>query len=240
MLERGEQRIGMREVAGGSEDVQLPRAGHRPETPVWQGLAGGAVESLVRQPEVCPPAGAGPGGQDGRVEMGDQRGDPFGKCRGGEHGVSEIRALPHCAATAQATQDTGNGRAAEGAVRRARRSAADDTGKAATRCYVESPPPVVTLPSGRTAMSAHPTTIADHRRTLVMHVMEDPPGRYTWRIVVEEKCGGADCDSMIEAATDYGSQAEAEAACWAAGNSMLEGQRAASELPGMYPKDMRH
>jgi hypothetical protein len=51
--------------------------------------------------------------------------------------------------------------------------------------------------------TTHPMTLTDHRRTLVMHVLEDPPGRYTWRIVVEEKCGGAECDSMIEAAADY-------------------------------------
>lgn len=89
-------------------------------------------------------------------------------------------------------------------------------------------------------MPANPMTLADHRRTLVMHVMEDPPGRYTWRIIVEEKCGGADCDSMIEASRDYASQAEAEAACWAAGNGMLDGQRAASALPGTPPQNMRH
>ncbi|MDT6962011.1 hypothetical protein QTN24_10935 [Cupriavidus sp. SZY C1] len=79
-------------------------------------------------------------------------------------------------------------------------------------------------------MSTHPMSLSDHRRTLVMHVMEDPPGRYTWRIVVEEKCGGADCDSMIEAQTDYPSHAEAEAACWATGNGMLDGRRIASEV----------
>ncbi|WP_454766218.1 hypothetical protein [Cupriavidus campinensis] len=89
-------------------------------------------------------------------------------------------------------------------------------------------------------MSAQPMTLSDHRRTLVMHVLEDPPGRYTWRIVVEEKCGGADCDSTIEASTDYPSQIEAEAACWAAGNSMLEGQRATSELPATRPQHMHH
>ncbi|GMG93377.1 hypothetical protein SGO26_21045 [Cupriavidus metallidurans] len=78
--------------------------------------------------------------------------------------------------------------------------------------------------------TTHPMTLTDHRRTLVMHVLEDPPGRYTWRIVVEEKCGGAECDSMIEAAADYPSHAEAEAACWAAGNSMLDKPRAAGEV----------
>ncbi|WP_019450981.1 hypothetical protein [Cupriavidus sp. BIS7] len=80
--------------------------------------------------------------------------------------------------------------------------------------------------------TTHPMSLTDHRRTLVMHVLEDPPGRFTWRIVVEEKCGGADCDSMIEAASDYPSHAEAEAACWAAGNSMLDTPRAASDITG--------
>lgn len=79
-------------------------------------------------------------------------------------------------------------------------------------------------------MSTHPMSLSDQRRTLVMHVLEDPPGRYTWRIVVEEKCGGADCDSTIEAQSDYGSHAEAEAACWAAGNGMLDGPRKASDV----------
>lgn len=78
-------------------------------------------------------------------------------------------------------------------------------------------------------MPTHPMTLTDHHRTLVMHVLEDPPGRYTWRIVVEERCGGADCDSTIEAAADYPSHAEAEAACWAAGNGMLDGVRTAGE-----------
>ena len=81
-------------------------------------------------------------------------------------------------------------------------------------------------------MQTHPMSLSDQRRTLVMHVMEDPPGRYTWRIVVEEKCGGADCDSTIEAHTDYPSHAEAEAACWAAGNGMLDGPRTTSEVTG--------
>lgn len=85
-------------------------------------------------------------------------------------------------------------------------------------------------------MSTHPLSLTDHRRTLVMHVLEDPPGRYTWRIVVEEKCGGADCDSTIEAHSDYASHAEAEAACWAAGNGMLDGPRNADEMsPAQKP-----
>jgi len=67
-----------------------------------------------------------------------------------------------------------------------------------------------------------PTMLSDKRRTLVMHVMEDPPGRYSWRIVVEEHCGGADCDSTIESSMHYASMAEAEAACWACGNGMLD------------------
>jgi hypothetical protein len=93
--------------------------------------------------------------------------------------------------------------------------------------------PVMARQQGSIAMPTnHPMTLADHRRTLVMHVLEDSPGHFTWRIVVEEKCGGAECDSMIEATADYASHAEAEAACWAAGNSMLDSPRAAGEAAG--------
>jgi len=92
---------------------------------------------------------------------------------------------------------------------------------------------VIARQQWRSAMpTPHPMTLTDHHRTLVMHVLEDPPGRFTWRIVVEEKCGGAECDSMIEAASDYPSHAEAEAACWAAGNSMLDTPRVAGEVAG--------
>lgn len=79
-------------------------------------------------------------------------------------------------------------------------------------------------------MSMQPLTLADEHRTLLMHVLENEPGHYTWRIVVEESFGGADCDSMIEAALDYRSRAEAEAACWAAGNEILHGPRVAGEV----------
>lgn len=80
-------------------------------------------------------------------------------------------------------------------------------------------------------MSTQPLTLSDSRRTLVMHVLEDPPGRYSWRIVVEEHCGGADCDSTIESALDYASRAEAEAACWACGNGMLDAPRKTGGMP---------
>jgi hypothetical protein len=79
-------------------------------------------------------------------------------------------------------------------------------------------------------MSTLPLTLADSHRTLVLHVLEDPPGLYTWRIVMEEHCGAADADCTIEATSAYQSEAEAEAACWAAGNYMLDGPRAAGEV----------
>ncbi len=78
-------------------------------------------------------------------------------------------------------------------------------------------------------MPTQPLTLTDQHRTLLMHVLEDAPGHYTWRIVVEENCGGAECDSTIEATSEYTSRAEAEAACWAAGNQLLNGPRVASE-----------
>ncbi|WP_354687501.1 hypothetical protein [Cupriavidus necator] len=79
-------------------------------------------------------------------------------------------------------------------------------------------------------MSTLPLTLTDDHRTLVLHVMEDPPGQYTWRIIMEERCGAADADCTVEATSSYASHAEAEAACWAAGNQMLDGPRAAGEV----------
>ena len=79
-------------------------------------------------------------------------------------------------------------------------------------------------------MSTLPLTLSDHHRTLVLHVLEEPSGQYTWRIVMEELCGAADADCTVEAPSTYSSHAEAEAACWAAGNGMLDGPRAASKL----------
>lgn len=81
-------------------------------------------------------------------------------------------------------------------------------------------------------MFTQPLTLSDNRRTLVMHVLEDPPGRYSWRIVVEEHCGGAECDSMIESPQHYASHAEAEAACWACGNGMVDVPRQTGDMAG--------
>jgi len=86
------------------------------------------------------------------------------------------------------------------------------------------------IPAWEAAMTNHPLTLTDQHRTLVLHVLEDHPGSYCWRIVVEE-CGGAaaECDSTIESPSAYPSHAEAEAACWAAGNRLLDGIRTAGE-----------
>ncbi|MNT57950.1 hypothetical protein D3C72_1953580 [compost metagenome] len=46
---------------------------------------------------------------------------------------------------------------------------------------------------------------------------------------MEERCGAADADCTVAATSSYASHAEAEAACWAAGNQMLDGPRAAGE-----------
>lgn len=75
----------------------------------------------------------------------------------------------------------------------------------------------------------HPLTLADQRRTLLMHVLQDAPGQYTWRIFVEEHCGCSDADCTLEATEHYRSEAEAEAACWAVGNQMLSGPRNAGQ-----------
>ncbi|MGH8788640.1 MAG: hypothetical protein ACREYA_26660 [Cupriavidus necator] len=79
-------------------------------------------------------------------------------------------------------------------------------------------------------MSTLPLTLTDDHRTLVLHVLEDAPGQFTWRIVMQERCGAADEDCTVAAPSTYGSRAEAEAACWAAGNGILNGPRAAGEL----------
>lgn len=78
-------------------------------------------------------------------------------------------------------------------------------------------------------MTHHPLTLTDRHRTLVLHVVEHQPGSYCWRIVVEEQGCAADCDSTIESPAAYPSHAEAEAACWAAGNRLLDGIRLAGE-----------
>ncbi|PZX25987.1 conserved hypothetical protein [Cupriavidus phytorum] len=79
-------------------------------------------------------------------------------------------------------------------------------------------------------MSTLPLTLTDNYRTLVLHVLEDGTGQFTWRIVMEERCGAADEDCTVAAPGTYRSYAEAEAACWAAGNGILNGPRAAGEL----------
>lgn len=79
-------------------------------------------------------------------------------------------------------------------------------------------------------MSTLPLTLTDNHRTLVLHVLEDAPGQFTWRIIMEERCGAADEDCTVAAPGIYRSYAEAEAACWAAGNGILNGPRAAGEL----------
>ncbi|KWR87142.1 hypothetical protein [Cupriavidus sp. IDO] len=79
-------------------------------------------------------------------------------------------------------------------------------------------------------MSGHSLTLTDDHRTLVLQVLEYGPGLYTWRIVMEELCGCADEDCTVEATSMYASHAEAEAACWLTGNSILNGPRAAGEV----------
>ncbi|NUO84599.1 MAG: hypothetical protein HOQ33_21410 [Cupriavidus sp.] len=79
-------------------------------------------------------------------------------------------------------------------------------------------------------MSTLPLTLTDDHRTLVLHILEDGTGQFTWRIVMEERCGAADEDCTLAAPGTYSSYAEAEAACWAAGNGILNGPRAAGEL----------
>jgi hypothetical protein len=79
-------------------------------------------------------------------------------------------------------------------------------------------------------MSTLPLTLTDDHRTLVLHILEDAPGRFTWRIVMQERCGAADEDCTVAAPGTYNSYAEAEASCLAAGNGILDGPRAAGEL----------
>ncbi|KAA0180649.1 MbtH protein [Cupriavidus sp. H18C1] len=72
-------------------------------------------------------------------------------------------------------------------------------------------------------------SLSDQHRTVVLHVIELQPQAYTWQMVLEEHCGSADCDCIIEAHAEWPTQAEAQAAGWAECNRLLNGPRIATE-----------
>lgn len=81
-------------------------------------------------------------------------------------------------------------------------------------------------------MSTTPLTLSDQHRTVVLHVIELAPAHYTWKLVLEEHCGSADCDCTIDGQASYPSRIQAQAAAWAAGNLLLHGPRTAGECGG--------
>lgn len=68
-------------------------------------------------------------------------------------------------------------------------------------------------------------TVSDRHRTVVLHVFEVQPQQYTWQMVLEEHCGAADCDCIIDAPLRWPTQAQAQAAGWAECNRLLHGPR---------------
>lgn len=71
-------------------------------------------------------------------------------------------------------------------------------------------------------------SLSDAYRTVVLHILEVQPEQFTWQLVLEEHCGAADCDCIIDAPLSWPTRAQAQAAGWAECNRLLQGARSSS------------